>query len=179
MTAHESKIDPHEFDGQRVLVTGGTRGIGQAVAARWRDGGARALITSPWAVRRSCLYRLIRRNGYRYSRGLCGCGRRDCGIAYRFHRSFCFRDNGRLRMDRPETLFQFRRVSCTGDWQKECHRRGNQNLLHGLSPSFSFIASSLKCIVPQYIVSLSPADEARRASGRTPFRTFTMKTAQP
>jgi NAD(P)-dependent dehydrogenase (short-subunit alcohol dehydrogenase family) len=37
---------PHEFDGQRVLVTGGTKGIGQAVVARFRDGGARVLTTA-------------------------------------------------------------------------------------------------------------------------------------
>src|SRR5258706_2964154 len=46
MTTHESKFDPHDFDGKRVLVTGGTKGIGQAVAARLRDGGAKLLSTS-------------------------------------------------------------------------------------------------------------------------------------
>src|SRR5258708_1936423 len=38
---------PHEFDGERVLVTGGTRGIGQAITARLRGAGARILITAP------------------------------------------------------------------------------------------------------------------------------------
>jgi NAD(P)-dependent dehydrogenase (short-subunit alcohol dehydrogenase family) len=46
MAAHESRIDSHEFDGRRVLVTGGTKGIGLAVASRLRDGGARVLITA-------------------------------------------------------------------------------------------------------------------------------------
>jgi NAD(P)-dependent dehydrogenase (short-subunit alcohol dehydrogenase family) len=36
---------PHEFDGKRVLLTGGTKGIGQAVAARLREAGARVLTT--------------------------------------------------------------------------------------------------------------------------------------
>ena len=46
MAADESRIDPHEFDGRRVLVTGGTKGIGLAGASRLRDGGARVLITA-------------------------------------------------------------------------------------------------------------------------------------
>lgn len=46
MSADEFKLDPHEFDGRRVLVTGGTKGIGQAVAARLRAGGARVLTTA-------------------------------------------------------------------------------------------------------------------------------------
>ena len=46
MAANELKVDPHEFDDKRALVTGGTKGIGQAVAARLRDGGARVLATA-------------------------------------------------------------------------------------------------------------------------------------
>jgi NAD(P)-dependent dehydrogenase (short-subunit alcohol dehydrogenase family) len=41
-----SGVEPHEFDKKRVLVTGGTKGIGQAVAARLRKAGARVLITA-------------------------------------------------------------------------------------------------------------------------------------
>jgi NAD(P)-dependent dehydrogenase (short-subunit alcohol dehydrogenase family) len=46
MATHEFKIDPEEFDGRRVLVTGGTKGIGQAVAMRFREGGAAVLTTA-------------------------------------------------------------------------------------------------------------------------------------
>jgi NAD(P)-dependent dehydrogenase (short-subunit alcohol dehydrogenase family) len=46
MATHELKVDPHEFNGRRVLVTGGTKGIGQAVASRLRDGGAAVLTTA-------------------------------------------------------------------------------------------------------------------------------------
>jgi NAD(P)-dependent dehydrogenase (short-subunit alcohol dehydrogenase family) len=46
MAAHDFKPDPHEFDGKRVLVTGGTQGIGQAVVARLREGGATVLTTA-------------------------------------------------------------------------------------------------------------------------------------
>ncbi len=35
-----------EFDGKRALVTGGSKGIGQAVAARLREGGATVLTTA-------------------------------------------------------------------------------------------------------------------------------------
>jgi NAD(P)-dependent dehydrogenase (short-subunit alcohol dehydrogenase family) len=46
MPVNESTIDPHEFDEKRCLVTGGTKGIGQAVAARLREGGAMVLTTA-------------------------------------------------------------------------------------------------------------------------------------
>lgn len=46
MAAEETNIDPHEFDGRRALVTGGTKGIGQAVVARLRGGGATVLTTA-------------------------------------------------------------------------------------------------------------------------------------
>src|SRR5713101_5991905 len=46
MAAHDFKLDPHEFDGKRALVTGGTQGIGQAVVARLREGGTRVLTTA-------------------------------------------------------------------------------------------------------------------------------------
>ena len=39
-------IDPHEFDGRRVLVTGGSKGVGQAVVTRMRESGARVLTTT-------------------------------------------------------------------------------------------------------------------------------------
>ncbi|MDB6002526.1 MAG: short-chain dehydrogenase [Rhizobacter sp.] len=39
-------IDTHEFQGQRVLVTGGTKGMGQAIAARLAAAGARVAITA-------------------------------------------------------------------------------------------------------------------------------------
>lgn len=43
---HERVVDQHEFHGKRILVTGGTKGIGQAVAARLREGGATVLTTA-------------------------------------------------------------------------------------------------------------------------------------
>ena len=46
MAAHEFKIDPDEFDGKRALVTGGSKGIGHAVAVRLREGGATVLTTA-------------------------------------------------------------------------------------------------------------------------------------
>ena len=44
--AHQSTADFSEFEGKRVLVTGGTKGIGQAVATRLREGGAIVLTTA-------------------------------------------------------------------------------------------------------------------------------------
>src|SRR5229473_3006200 len=38
--------DHLELDGRRALVTGGTKGIGEAVAARLREAGARVLVTA-------------------------------------------------------------------------------------------------------------------------------------
>src|SRR5437870_9605743 len=46
MTARDLQIDPHEFKGSRCLVTGGTKGIGRAVAVRLREGGATLLTTA-------------------------------------------------------------------------------------------------------------------------------------
>src|SRR2546427_9766907 len=46
MSARDLQIDPHEFKGRRCLVTGGTKGIGEAVAARLREGGATGLTTA-------------------------------------------------------------------------------------------------------------------------------------
>ena len=46
MTAHEFTAVPQEFDGKRVLVTGGTKGIGQAITARLREAGAKVLATA-------------------------------------------------------------------------------------------------------------------------------------
>ena len=37
---------PDEFNGRRALVTGGSRGIGAAVAQRLLDGGARVVTTA-------------------------------------------------------------------------------------------------------------------------------------
>src|SRR5262245_41511175 len=41
-----SNVDPHEFERKRALVTGGTKGIGHAVAARLQAGGATVLTTA-------------------------------------------------------------------------------------------------------------------------------------
>ena len=46
-----------ELDGSRVLVTGGTKGIGEAVVARLREEGAKVLTTArsrPATLRRMC-----------------------------------------------------------------------------------------------------------------------------
>jgi NAD(P)-dependent dehydrogenase (short-subunit alcohol dehydrogenase family) len=46
MVTPEFNAGSHEFENKCVLVTGGTKGIGQAVAARFGDGGARVLTTA-------------------------------------------------------------------------------------------------------------------------------------
>jgi NAD(P)-dependent dehydrogenase (short-subunit alcohol dehydrogenase family) len=38
--------DPHEFDGKRVLVTGGTKGLGAAMVRRFLIGGAQVALTA-------------------------------------------------------------------------------------------------------------------------------------
>jgi len=42
--------EDHELHDLRALVTGGTRGIGHAVAARLREAGARVLVTARTAL---------------------------------------------------------------------------------------------------------------------------------
>lgn len=42
----EFSVGPQEFGSKRVLVTGGTKGIGQAVVTRLREGGAMVLTTA-------------------------------------------------------------------------------------------------------------------------------------
>jgi NAD(P)-dependent dehydrogenase (short-subunit alcohol dehydrogenase family) len=37
----------NEFNGKRILVTGGTAGIGKAVVTRVLDGGAKVITTAP------------------------------------------------------------------------------------------------------------------------------------
>ena len=41
MVAAQFKVDPAEFAGRRVLVTGGTKGAGEAIMRRFRASGAR------------------------------------------------------------------------------------------------------------------------------------------
>ena len=41
-----SPPDPTEFGGKRVVVTGGSRGLGAAIAQRFLDGGATVVVTA-------------------------------------------------------------------------------------------------------------------------------------
>jgi NAD(P)-dependent dehydrogenase (short-subunit alcohol dehydrogenase family) len=42
----KSRPDPSEFGGKRVLVTGGTKGAGKAIAGRFLQGGATVIVTA-------------------------------------------------------------------------------------------------------------------------------------
>jgi len=48
-------LDPAEFAGQRVFVTGGTKGAGEAIVRRFAAGGARVATTARSAPKKSDL----------------------------------------------------------------------------------------------------------------------------
>jgi len=45
-TSSKTPLDANEFAGKRVLVTGGTKGAGKAIADRFQQGGATVIITA-------------------------------------------------------------------------------------------------------------------------------------
>src|SRR5688572_27387450 len=46
MTTHDFSCDAGEFAGKRILVTGGTKGIGEAIVKRLLRGGGKVLATA-------------------------------------------------------------------------------------------------------------------------------------
>jgi NAD(P)-dependent dehydrogenase (short-subunit alcohol dehydrogenase family) len=51
IAASSFAIDPQEFAGKRALVTGGTKGMGEAIVRRLVAGGARVVTTARSPVR--------------------------------------------------------------------------------------------------------------------------------
>src|SRR5260221_8076546 len=45
-SSYSSSFDANEFAGKRVLVPGGTKGAGKAIADRFQQGGATVIITA-------------------------------------------------------------------------------------------------------------------------------------
>ena len=52
MSTSNIPYDASEFTGKRVLVTGGSKGIGAAIADRFERGGATVIITARSASRK-------------------------------------------------------------------------------------------------------------------------------
>jgi len=69
-----ARIDPTEFAGKRVLVSGGSKGLGRATVARFLSGGAR-VITAARPNRWSRIHRR-RPDNDRRGRSLCQSGDR-------------------------------------------------------------------------------------------------------
>jgi len=59
MNASNVPHDANEFDGKRILVTGGTKGIAEAIVNRMRRGGAIVLATARGIPKGGKLARII------------------------------------------------------------------------------------------------------------------------
>jgi NAD(P)-dependent dehydrogenase (short-subunit alcohol dehydrogenase family) len=58
-TSLKDTHDMREFDGKRILVTGGTKGAGKAIAERFQRGGATVIITARSAPEENIQYHFI------------------------------------------------------------------------------------------------------------------------